>query len=58
MSEVCEAWTLEDLCAMTEADMDLLLMHYEPNAVPNLRGLRSPEFGCPFGFDGSFGWHI
>jgi precorrin-2 dehydrogenase/sirohydrochlorin ferrochelatase len=58
MSEVCEQWTLEDLCDMTEDDMEQLITHYEPNEVPSLQALRSPENGGTFGFDGSFGWWI
>jgi precorrin-2 dehydrogenase/sirohydrochlorin ferrochelatase len=58
MSDVCEAWTLEDLCDMTDDDMEQLLTHYEPNDVPSLQALRSLENGGTFGFDGSFGWWI
>lgn len=58
MSRVCEQWTLEDLCAMEDADMEALLGFYKPNTVPSLEQLRLEEEPGVFGFDGSFGWWI
>lgn len=51
MSKVCVQWSLEDLCDMTEEDMELLLQSYAPDEVPSLVDLRGP-----WEFDGSFGW--
>ncbi|EME47053.1 hypothetical protein DOTSEDRAFT_69134 [Dothistroma septosporum NZE10] len=51
MSKVCVKWTLEDLCDMTEEDMEGLLEYYAPDAVPSLVEVRGP-----WEFDGSFGW--
>jgi precorrin-2 dehydrogenase/sirohydrochlorin ferrochelatase len=56
MSKVCNEWKLEELCEMTEEDMELLLLFYEKGEVPglsNLRGREDEEL-----FDGSFGWAI
>ena len=57
MSRVCESWSLEDLTAMTESDMEGLLEFYKPNRVPSLKQIRyeEPDFER-FEFDGSFGW--
>lgn len=52
MSKVCEQWTLDDLCEMTEEDMEELLGFYGPNTVPTLDQVR---LGEPDGaFDGPF----
>ncbi|OKL62365.1 Siroheme biosynthesis protein met8 [Talaromyces atroroseus] len=40
MSNVCVSWTLEDLVAMTDKDMDALLKHYQSGNVPNLQEIR------------------
>jgi precorrin-2 dehydrogenase / sirohydrochlorin ferrochelatase len=40
MSNVCVSWTLEDLVAMTEKDMDALLGHYQSGNIPNLQEIR------------------
>lgn len=55
MSRVCEKWSLEDICEMTDEDMNELLKYYEPSEVPSLAELRR---GYQEGFDGSFGWWI
>lgn len=51
MSKVCLAWSLEDLCDMSEEDMEQLLQSYAPDKVPSLTEVRGP-----WEFDGSFGW--
>ena len=52
MSKVCEQWTLDDLCEMTEEDMEELLGFYKPNTVPSLYEVRLRE---PDGaYDGPF----
>ena len=60
MSRVCEGWSLEDLCAMTEGDMEVLLEGFERGEVRSLRDIRG-EHGVHdevVEFDGSFGWAI
>jgi precorrin-2 dehydrogenase/sirohydrochlorin ferrochelatase len=37
MSGVCEQWSLEELVAMTEKDMDGVLSYYESGKVPTLQ---------------------
>lgn len=52
MSKVCEQWTLDELCAMTEEDMEELLGFYKPGTVPSLDQVRLYE---PDGaYDGPF----
>ncbi|KAF2732917.1 siroheme synthase middle domains-like protein [Polyplosphaeria fusca] len=52
MSKVCEQWSLDDLCDMTEDDMESLLGFFQPGTVPSLEALR---LGDPDGvFDGPF----
>ncbi|KAF2161488.1 hypothetical protein M409DRAFT_59186 [Zasmidium cellare ATCC 36951] len=51
MSKVCVQWSLEDLCDMSEEDMEMLLQSYAPDQVPSLVDVRGP-----WEFDGSFGW--
>ncbi|KAB8337300.1 hypothetical protein FH972_021600 [Carpinus fangiana] len=57
MSRVCEAWTLEDFCAMDEADMDSLLDFYDSGGVPSLGQLQQGDEPHTTAFDGSFGFH-
>lgn len=40
MSNVCVSWSLDDLVAMTEKDMDALLKNYQSGDVPNLQEIR------------------
>ncbi|KAF2092815.1 siroheme synthase middle domains-like protein [Rhizodiscina lignyota] len=56
MSKVCETWSFQELCDMTDEDMEALLGFYGPNAVPSLQQLRYGEQPDTFGYDGSFGW--
>merc|ERR1712000_115831 len=56
MSRVCEKWSLDDLCAMTDEDMEALLGFYKPGTVPRLDQLRLGEEPGVYTFDGSFGW--
>ena len=52
MSKVCEQWTLDQLCDMTEEDMETLLGFYRPGTVPSLEQVRLQE---PDGaYDGPF----
>lgn len=52
MSKVCEQYSLDDLCAMTEEDMEMLLGFYKPGTVPSLEAVRLQE---PDGaYDGPF----
>jgi precorrin-2 dehydrogenase / sirohydrochlorin ferrochelatase len=52
MSKVCEQWTLDDLCEMTEEDMEVLLGFYKPGSVPRLEQVRLHE--ADGAFDGPF----
>jgi precorrin-2 dehydrogenase/sirohydrochlorin ferrochelatase len=52
MSKVCEQWSLDELCEMTEQDMEELLGFYKPGTVPSLEMVR---LGEPDGaYDGPF----
>jgi precorrin-2 dehydrogenase/sirohydrochlorin ferrochelatase len=52
MSKVCEQYTLDELCAMTEEDMEVLLGFYKPGTIPSLEEVRLQE---PDGaYDGPF----
>jgi precorrin-2 dehydrogenase/sirohydrochlorin ferrochelatase len=52
MIKVCEAYSLDDLCALTEEDMENILGYYKPNTIPSLEQIRLLE---PDGaFDGPF----
>ncbi|KAF9729321.1 hypothetical protein PMIN06_004421 [Paraphaeosphaeria minitans] len=52
MIKVSDKWTLDDLCEMTDEDMDGLLGFYTPNTVPSLDEVRLAQ---PDGaFDGPF----
>lgn len=52
MSKVCEQYSLDNLCAMTEEDMEVLLGYYKPNTIPSLEQVRLLE---PDGaYDGPF----
>ena len=53
MSKVCESWSLEDLVAMNEEDMEVLLGFYKPGDVPTFESVRGEN---EYAFDGSFGW--
>jgi precorrin-2 dehydrogenase/sirohydrochlorin ferrochelatase len=57
MIKVSDAYSLKDLCDMTEKDMETLLGFYGPNKVPRLGCLRAME-GELDAFDGSFGFCV
>ena len=52
ISKVCEQWTLDELCEMTEEDMEALLGFYKHNSVPTLEAVRLGEPGGAY--DGPF----
>ena len=56
MIKVCEKWSLEDLVAMNEEDMDRILGFYKPNTVPSFKEIHDDPILDEFAFDGSFGW--
>jgi precorrin-2 dehydrogenase/sirohydrochlorin ferrochelatase len=61
MSKVCNTWSLEALCAMTEQDMERLLTFYGSNEVPGSKQIQGKEKAKEdqiIAFDGSFGWSI
>lgn len=57
MIKVSDAYSLEDLCEMTDRDMEALLGFYGPDQVPRLDCLRAME-GELDAFDGSFGFCV
>lgn len=73
MIKVSDAYSLEDLCEMSDEDMKALLGFYGPDKVPRMKCLRAmggktdapSELGClrPLdneidAFDGSFGFFV
>ncbi|GAB7354684.1 hypothetical protein MBLNU459_g5105t1 [Dothideomycetes sp. NU459] len=58
MIQVCDKWSLEDFCDMTERDMEVLVESYEPFAVPSFEQVQLREDPDVWQFDGSFGWAI
>ncbi|KAI0007673.1 siroheme synthase middle domains-like protein [Xylariaceae sp. FL0662B] len=62
MTRVSDAYSWNDMCGLTDEDMDNLLTFYRPNKVPSLdmlkgmRGGRAPEDVDVF--DGSFGFSV
>ena len=56
ISKVCESWSLEDLVALDECDMEVLLGCYTSGTVPNLKEIRTENSVDGYAFDGSFGW--
>jgi precorrin-2 dehydrogenase/sirohydrochlorin ferrochelatase len=57
MIKVSDAYSLEDLCEMTDEDMETLLRFYAPNKVPRFGCLKAME-GEFDAFDGSFGFCV
>jgi len=57
MIKVSDAYSLEDLCAMDEKDMETLLRFYAPDQVPRYGCLKAME-GELDAFDGSFGFCV
>lgn len=57
MIKVSDAYSLEDLCEMSDADMEALLRFYAPDKVPRLGCLKAME-GELDAFDGSFGFCV
>jgi precorrin-2 dehydrogenase/sirohydrochlorin ferrochelatase len=43
MIKVCDKYTLDELCSMTEYDMEKLLGFYKPNTIPSLDLIRLQE---------------
>lgn len=62
MTRVSDAYSWDEMCGLTDEDMDNLLTFYSPNKVPQLdmlkamRGGRAPEDIDVF--DGSFGFSV
>lgn len=55
MSKVCESWSLEDLVALNDEDMEVLLGFYRSGTVPNFEQICQEDTNG-YTFDGSFGW--
>ncbi len=62
MTKVSDAFSFDDLCELTEEDMDHLLGFYASGEIPSLNELvamRSiPDFSKTDIFDGSFGFSV
>lgn len=57
MIRVSDAYSLEDLCEMTEDDMETLLRFYATDKVPRLGCLKAMKEELD-AFDGSFGFSV
>ena len=62
MTRVSDRLSWEDMCQLTEKDMDFLLRYYAENRVPSFSELRiaqgEPDPRDPDLFDGSFGFSV
>lgn len=63
MTNVSDAYSLEEMCGLTEEDMNNLLRYYPSGKVPSMDVLRSLRGGNPDPskldvFDGSFGFSV
>jgi precorrin-2 dehydrogenase / sirohydrochlorin ferrochelatase len=61
MSRVCDEWAAEDLGAMDEADMDMLVRCYDTGDVPSFEQIRlgaARAEGVTWDWDGSFGFSL
>jgi precorrin-2 dehydrogenase/sirohydrochlorin ferrochelatase len=58
MSMVCEQWSLDQLCNMTEGDMDKLLEFYSSQSVPTYEAIAGIENAIDGSFDVAIGDHL
>lgn len=63
MSKVSDTYKWEDMCELTDDDMDNLLLFYPANKVPSMDVLRALRVGSKDPekvdlFDGSFGFSV
>ncbi|KAI0173137.1 siroheme synthase middle domains-like protein [Hypoxylon sp. FL1284] len=62
MTKVSDAYSWDDMCALTDEDMDNLLTFYSPSKVPQLDLLKAMRGGRTQDdidvFDGSFGFSV
>lgn len=62
MIKVCNKWTLEDFCDMSERDMEQLVLSFDPDLVPSYEDIQMKEDNedpnIVWKFDGSFGFSI
>ncbi|KAK4225272.1 hypothetical protein QBC38DRAFT_483469 [Podospora fimiseda] len=64
MKDVSDKYSWEEMCEMTEEDMDNLLRFYAAGTVPEFKELRGMRAGAkeedkvPYTFDGSFGFSV
>lgn len=56
MSKVCESWSLQDLVAMGDEEMETLLDYYKSGDVPSFDEVCDSFDPNEPAFDGSFGW--
>ena len=62
MSKVSDSYKWEEMCSLSEEDMDNLLLFYPPNKVPSMDILLALRGGTDVRnldvFDGSFGFSV
>lgn len=62
MTKVSDAFSWEEMCELTDKDMDFLLRYYAGNKVPSFSELRiaqgEPDPRESDLFDGSFGFSV
>ena len=62
MSKVSDTYTWDEMCELSDGDMENLLKFYASGKVPTLAELKGPrhcpETGLPRPFDGSFGFSV
>lgn len=62
MSKVSDTYKWDEMCGLTDEDMDNLLLFYPPNKVPSMDVLVALRGGVDLKkldvFDGSFGFSV
>lgn len=62
MTKVSDTYKWEEMCQLTDEDMDNLLLFYPANKVPSMTALRALRKNPPAApadvFDGSFGFSV
>lgn len=62
MIKVSDSYKWEEMCQLTEEDMDNLLLFYPPDKVPSITALyalrKNPPPATADIFDGSFGFSV
>lgn len=58
MIQVCDKWSLEDFCDMTERDMEVLVESFATFVVPSYEQVQLREDPDVWRFDNSFGFAV